>query len=79
MSREPKCVVSKARSFLGCLRMPGTSGVGLSLLLDGWLINDSLVVTFSATGTIRTQVLLVKEERRGSQRAAWRRYGIKEF
>lgn len=40
--------MSKARSFLGCLRVPGTSGVGLSLLLDGWFINDSLVVTFSA-------------------------------
>lgn len=48
MSREPKYVVSKARSFLGCLRGPGTSGVGLSLLLDGWFINDSLVVTFFA-------------------------------
>lgn len=48
MSREPKYVVSKARSFLGCLRLPGTSGVDLSLLLDGWFINDSLVVTFFA-------------------------------
>lgn len=48
VSREPKYVVSKARSFLGCLRLPGTSGVDLSLLLDGWFINDSLVVTFFA-------------------------------
>lgn len=78
MSREPKYGVSKARSFLGCLRLPGTSGVDLSLLLDGWFINDSLVVTFFATGTIRTQVLLVKKGRE-RQRAAWLRCGMKEF
>lgn len=67
MSRESKYVVSKARSFLGCLRGPGTSGVGLSLLLDGWFINDSLVVTFFATGTIRTQVFVSqKGEREGA-------------
>lgn len=78
MSREPKYVVSKARSFLGCLGLPGTSGVDLRLLLDGWLIYDSLVVTFLATGTIRTQVLLVKKERE-HRRAAWLRCGMKEF
>ena len=78
MSREPKYVVSKAKSFLGCLRLPGTSGVDLSLLLDGWFINDSLVVTFFATGTIRTQVLLVKRES-AHQRAAWLRCRLKEF
>lgn len=78
MSREPKYVVSKAKSFLGCLRLPGTSGVDLSLLLDGWFINDSLVVTFFATGTIRTQVLLVKREST-HQRAAWLRCKMKEF
>lgn len=79
MSREPKYVVSKARSFFGCLRVRGTSGVGLSLLLDGWLINDSLVVTFFATGTIRTQVFVSQKRERGSQRAAWLRYGMKKF
>jgi hypothetical protein len=68
VSREPKYGVSKARSFLGCLRLPGTSGVDLSLLLDGWFINDSLVVTFFATGTIRTQVLLVKKRERENAR-----------
>lgn len=79
MSREPKYVVSKTRSFLGSLRVPGTSGVGLSLLLDGWFINDSFVVTFFATGTIRTTNLVSQKAGRGSQGAAWLRCGMKEF
>lgn len=42
--------------------------MGFSLLLDGWLVNDSFVVTFFATGTRRTHESQLK--RRGKQRAA---------
>lgn len=35
----------------GCAR---ASGMGLSLLLDGWFVDDSFVGTFIATGATRT-------------------------
>lgn len=56
VSREPQCVVSKAKSFLGHARRARASGVGLCLLLDGWFVNDSFIaVTFFATGRRRAQ------------------------
>lgn len=39
------------------LDVPGpsrASGMGLSLLLDGWFVDDSFVGTFFATGATRT-------------------------
>lgn len=46
----------------------GASGMGFSLLLDGWFVNDPFVVTFFATGTRRTYESRLK--RRDKQRAA---------
>lgn len=42
------------------LDVPGramASGMGLSLLLDGWFVDDSFVLTFFATGATRTYEL----------------------
>lgn len=72
-SREPSGISSaqgatmcriQAKSFLGHAWSAGASGVGLRLLLDGRFVNDSfIVVTFFATETRRTRVLLVQEDR----------------